>query len=128
MIILSATELAKAYGIDVILDKVSFHVNEGDRVGIVGANGAGKTTLLNILAGKDRPESGSFFLSKDAVMGYLSQKDDFEPKGTVIQQVEGIYKKFEQMEAEIHRLSDEVAQMAGSGRAETAEYHRIFDK
>lgn len=128
MIILSATELTKAYGIDVILDKVSFHVNEGDRVGIVGANGAGKTTLLNILAGKDRPESGSFFLSKDAVMGYLSQKDDFEPKGTVIQQVKGIYKKFEQMEAEIHRLSDEVAQMAGNGEAETSEYHRIFDK
>lgn len=128
MIILSATELTKAYGIDVILDKVSFHVNEGDRVGIVGANGAGKTTLLNILAGKDRPESGSFFLSKDAVMGYLSQKDDFEPKGTVIQQVEAIYKKFEQMEAEIHRLSDEVAQMAGNGEAETSEYHRIFDK
>lgn len=88
MIILSATELTKAYGIDVILDKVSFHVNEGDRIGIVGANGAGKTTLLNILAGKDRPESGSFFLSKDAVMGYLSQKDDFEPKGTVIQRSE----------------------------------------
>lgn len=128
MIILSATELTKAYGINVILDKVSFHVNEGDRIGIVGANGAGKTTLLNILAGKDRPESGSFFLSKDAVMGYLSQKDDFEPKGTVIQQVEAIYKKFEQMEAEIHRLSDEVAQMAGNGEAETSEYHRIFDK
>lgn len=128
MIILSATELTKAYGIDVILDKVSFHVNEGDRIGIVGANGAGKTTLLNILAGKDRPESGSFFLSKDAVMGYLSQKDDFEPKGTVIQQVEAIYKKFEQMEAEIHRLSDEVAQMAGNGEAEASEYHRIFDK
>ena len=35
MIILSATELTKAYGIDVILDKVSFHVNEGDRVGII---------------------------------------------------------------------------------------------
>ena len=50
MIILSATELTKAYGIDVILDKVSFHVNEGDRVGIVGANGAGKTTFTKTFA------------------------------------------------------------------------------
>ena len=42
MTILSATEITKAYGTDVILDKVSFHINEGDRVGIVGANGSSK--------------------------------------------------------------------------------------
>ena len=53
MIVLSATEVTKSYGVDVILDRVSFHVNEGDRVGIVGANGAGKTTLLNIPTGSD---------------------------------------------------------------------------
>ena len=48
-----------------ILDKVSFHINEGDRVGIVGANGAGKTTLMNILTGRDTAESGSFFIVSD---------------------------------------------------------------
>ena len=52
MIILSAKDLTKTYGVDVILENVSFHINEGDRVGIVGANGAGKTTLLNILSGR----------------------------------------------------------------------------
>ncbi|MDY2960130.1 MAG: ABC-F type ribosomal protection protein [Hornefia sp.] len=128
MIILSATEITKAYGVDVILSKISFHVNEGDRVGIVGANGAGKTTLLNILAGRDSQESGSIFLSKDVTMGYLSQKDDFDPGGTVIQQVENIYRKFEKMEDEIHTLSDKVAGMAARGEAETAEYHRVFDR
>lgn len=128
MIILSATEITKAYGIDVILDKVSFHVNEGDRVGIVGANGAGKTTLLNILTGRDSAESGRFFFAKDATVGYLSQKDAFEPSGTVIEQVERIYKKFEKMEEDIHNLSDKVAEMASRGDAETSEYHRTFDK
>ena len=46
MIILSANRLSKVYGTDVILQDVSFHVNAGDRVVIVGRNGAGKTTLL----------------------------------------------------------------------------------
>lgn len=42
MIILSAKDITKNYGVDVILDKVSFHVSEGDRIGIVGANGAAR--------------------------------------------------------------------------------------
>ena len=51
MIVLSAKNLSKVYGTDVIIEKVSFHVNEGDRVGIIGKNGAGKSTLLNMLTG-----------------------------------------------------------------------------
>ena len=52
MIILSANNLSKVYGTDVIIEKVSFHVNAGDRVGIVGRNGAGQTTHLKLLTGE----------------------------------------------------------------------------
>ena len=105
MVVLSATDLSKVYGTDVIIENVSFHVNEGDRIGIVGANGAGKSTLLNILTGEMNTDSGSFFLAKDRKLGYLKQKDDFNPDGTVIEAVDGIFGRFHQMEAEMHFLS-----------------------
>ena len=125
MIVLSATEITKAYGVDVILDRVSFHINEGDRVGIVGANGAGKTTLLNILTGRDSADSGDFYVSKDLSIGYLRQKDNFDEDSTLLEEVHRIYGHFEEMEEEIHRLSDQVAAMAG---ADTPEYHRILTR
>lgn len=60
MIILSARNLTKSYGTDVILDKVSFSINKGDRVGVIGINGAGKTTLLRILTGELPHEEENF--------------------------------------------------------------------
>ena len=62
MIVVSAKDLTKEYGTDVILDKVSFHINQGDRIGIIGVNGAGKTTLLKILTGEIPCEGGAFFI------------------------------------------------------------------
>ena len=69
MIVVSAKDLTRAYGTDVILDKVSFHINKGERVGIIGVNGAGKTTLLKILTGEMPCEEGDFFISSDINIG-----------------------------------------------------------
>ncbi len=128
MVVLSATDLSKVYGTDVIIEKVSFHVNEGDRIGIVGANGAGKSTLLNILTGEMNTDSGSFFLAKDRRLGYLKQKDDFNPDGTVIEAVSGIFSRFYQMEDEMHALSDEIAKASEEGRDAAAELLERFDR
>ena len=66
MIVLSAKDLTKEYGTDIILDKVSFHINKGERVGIIGVNGAGKTTLFNCLTDEVRADGGEAFLIDDA--------------------------------------------------------------
>ncbi len=110
MIVLSANNLTKTYGTDVIIDKASFHLNAGDKVGIIGRNGAGKTTLLNMLTGELPCDEGEFFVSQNIKIGYLKQRDNFNGEGTVIEEIEGIFSGLSDMEKEIARLSDEVAQ------------------
>ena len=98
MIVLSAKELTKSYGTDVILDKVSFHINKGERVGIIGVNGAGKTTLLKILTGELSCEEGEFFVSSETNIGYLKQDGGFDSENTVMEEVEKIFGEFHRME------------------------------
>ncbi len=112
MIVLSASELGKSYGTEVILEGVSFHINAGDRVGIVGRNGAGKTTLLNMLTGELAFDDGNFFISKDLSVGYLKQRDVFDSERTVIEEVGDIFSGLDEMEKEIERLSQEIAEAA----------------
>ena len=57
--ILEVKDLKKAYFKRIIFDKVNFTISQGDIVGIVGANGCGKSTILRILAGADKPSSGT---------------------------------------------------------------------
>lgn len=110
MIVLSANNLTKTYGTDVIIDKASFHLNAGDKVGIIGRNGAGKTTLLNMLTGELPFDEGEFFVSQNTRIGYLKQRDNFSSEGTVLEEIEGIFSGLRELENEIAELSDKVAE------------------
>ena len=79
-------------------------------MGIIGRNGAGKTTLLNMLTGELPCDEGEFFVSQNTKIGYLKQRDNFNGGGTVIEEIRGIFSGLRDMESEIARLSDEVAQ------------------
>ncbi len=109
MIVLSANNLTKTYGTDVIIERASFHLNDGDKVGIIGRNGAGKTTLLNMLTGQLSCDEGEFFVSQNIRIGYLKQRDNFNSERTVMEEIEGIFSGLAKLEEEITRLSDEVA-------------------
>lgn len=110
MIVLSANNLTKTYGTDVIIDKASFHLNAGDKVGIIGRNGAGKTTLLNMLTGELPCDEGEFFVSQNTRIGYLKQRDNFSSEGTALEEIEGIFSGLRELENEIAELSDKVAE------------------
>src|SRR6185503_12445673 len=71
---LTIHQISKSFGVDILLDSVTFHVNPGERAGLVGPNGSGKTTLLRIIAGLDQPDSGNVrFNPPDLRVGYLAQ-------------------------------------------------------
>ncbi|MGO9612931.1 MAG: ABC-F family ATP-binding cassette domain-containing protein [Dissulfurispiraceae bacterium] len=65
--------LEKAYGEQLIFDNVSFSLNAGERVGLIGRNGHGKTTLFRMIVGEERPDSGTINIPKDYQIGHLSQ-------------------------------------------------------
>lgn len=87
MILLSAQNISKTYMERKILDNVSFFLNEGDKVGVIGINGTGKSTLLRILAGKDKPDSGAVIRTSGVKISYLPQIPEFEEHGSVLKQV-----------------------------------------
>ena len=85
MSILAASKLNYELGVDVILQDVTFNVNKGDRVGIVGVNGAGKSTLLKLIVGEYEPTDGEIFISRGATLGYLKQREHFDAGQTVLE-------------------------------------------
>ncbi len=121
MIILSAKDLKKEYGTDVILSGITFSINAGERIGLVGPNGAGKTTLLGMLAGEMEPSSGTIFVSGDTKIGYLKQRDSFAGSGTVIEEMDKIFRPLMDMEEEMERLSHLAAGLSGADQKETLE-------
>ncbi len=71
--LLSASNLNKSFGADVIFSGVSFEIQENDRIGLVGINGSGKTTLLKLLTGETQPDGGDIFKANSTVLGYMEQ-------------------------------------------------------
>jgi ATPase subunit of ABC transporter with duplicated ATPase domains len=81
---LTAHHLHKTYGIQPILQDISFSVNNNERVGLIGPNGCGKTTLMRILAGLEQPDSGNVVSTRPNLrIGYLAQGMDFENDETL---------------------------------------------
>ena len=76
MIALSCSSLTLSFGTDVILKDISFSVNDGDRVGVIGVNGAGKSSLFRMITGQYTPDSGAVYIQKGHTVGVLEQNAD----------------------------------------------------
>jgi ATP-binding cassette subfamily F protein uup len=81
--IASASELVVRFGNQVVLDRATVTILEGERVGLVGRNGSGKSTFLQIAAGVMKPDAGEFNQRRDLVVGYMPQMFELDEKATV---------------------------------------------
>ncbi|MFD2670004.1 ABC-F family ATP-binding cassette domain-containing protein [Marinicrinis sediminis] len=79
--------ITKSYGIKPLLTDVSFSLDKGDRVGIIGVNGTGKSTLLKIIAGLEPADTGQVTYANGLVIEYLGQNPDFDPDSTILDYV-----------------------------------------
>lgn len=85
--ILACHHISKSFGTDVILDDVSFHIEDYEKAAIVGINGAGKSTLLKIIMGELPADSGEVILSKGKTIGYLAQHHSRDSGRTIYEEL-----------------------------------------
>ncbi len=113
--LLSLSNVAKHFGVDIVLESVTFRLDAREKVAMVGRNGTGKTTLLKILTGQYAPDAGSFHLARGAKVGYLRQETQVDEGKTVLEEAQTaladqltMRKRLEELEAKLeHGATDE---------------------
>lgn len=126
--ILSCQNLSKAFGSDDIIKNVSFQINEGDKVAIVGNNGAGKSTLLKMITGELESDAGSITLAKDATLGYLAQYQNMEGEETVYQTVYSSRQDILNMQGRLQRMEQQMTELQGEALEDLlVKYHQLHD-
>ncbi len=98
--------LSKSFGDRVLLDAVSWQIDDRERVGLAGPNGAGKTTLLKMLAGLEEPDSGSVVKPSGLIVGYLPQDGLSHSGRTLLEEAGLAFKPLLDMRAEIQSLEE----------------------
>ena len=118
MIALSVQDVNLSFGVDQILKNISFAVNDGDRVGIIGVNGAGKTSLFRVITGEYSADSGSIYIQKGHTVGILEQNPDLSALPGEMTCLEYMYTAFPallELEREIERTEINLSVAAGRG-------------
>jgi len=107
---LNVHNLSVSFGGEYLFEEISFRLNAGDRVGLIGKNGAGKSTLLKLLV-KDMPlDTGVIAMEKDIKIGFLRQDIDFEQGRTVLEEAYQAFEEIKSLESKLERINQQLAE------------------
>ena len=112
MIILALQGIRKSFGAHEVLRDVTFTLQNGERMGLVGVNGSGKSTLMKIIAGQESSDAGSVNIQKGLRLGYLAQQGELTGEETVLETLESVFDPLKRMEAEMRELEASMAAFA----------------
>ena len=105
MAILTVNHITQSFGETVILEGITFEMQKGERIGLVGVNGSGKTTLFKVLTGEYTPDTGSVVFSKETAPGYMEQHVCRDFHKTALEEVMTVFAPLLQMERELEDLN-----------------------
>lgn len=127
--LLSCQNISKAFGTKEVLRDVNFHINEKEKIAIVGINGSGKTTLLKIIMGEETPDNGQVIIAKDTTIGYLSQHQDISFDNTIYGEMLATKQYILDLEANIRKLEKDMKHAEGEELEKILEtYNRLSSK
>lgn len=123
--ILACNQIEKAFGDQIIVKKGAFHIEDTEKVALVGANGAGKSTILKMIMNEEPLDGGSIILSKDKSIGYLSQHQEMNSKNTIFEEVSTALSDILLLEQRIRALEKSITEVTGEElESQLSEYHR----
>ena len=122
---ISVNNVTVSFGSFNLLDCISFHISEQDKIGLVGKNGAGKSTLMKLITGEQSPTSGSIEMSSGLNIGYLPQIMEHHRGRTVIEEVMTVFDRLRAMEEELERLTAELGERTDY---ESASYEALITR
>ena len=108
-LLLQVNNVSKHYGITPVLTNISFHMNERERIGLVGVNGAGKSTLLKIISGELTADSGMIYKSKETTIGYLAQNSGLQSERSIWAELMLVFSHLVEVEQELRELEQQIA-------------------
>ncbi len=117
MICLQCDKLSVSFGANTIFEQLSFFLNEGDKLGIVGVNGAGKSTLFRLLTGENFPDSGTVAIARGKSIGYLAQNGGLSSKESIRDEMLRTFSHLLKLEVRMEELQAEIETLTVSGEA-----------
>lgn len=106
--ILACKDISKSYGTDIILEKISFNLEEKEKAAIVGVNGAGKTTLFKIITDAISYDSGQLYIPKGTTIGYLEQNIDIRSEKTIHEEMLSVFESVFKTEEKLREMELEM--------------------
>ena len=120
---ISINNLTVAFGGFTLLNDINFHINDNDKIGLVGKNGAGKSTLLKIILGLNTPTSGKVVRPAGLQIGYLPQQMEHAKDKSVIEETLTAFSELFSMQKKIEEISEQLAQRTDY---QSKEYEKLI--
>ena len=120
---LNVHDLSVSFGGEYLFESISFRLNGGDRVGLIGKNGAGKSTLLKLLSKEMEADTGTIASDKQVAIGFLKQDIDFVFGRTVLDEAYQAFEAIKALEAQLEKINTDLAERTDY---ESEGYHQLM--